>query len=424
VKLQTKVAIAVIGVTALFSLLLGTSIVMVTYGVAISEVEKNISSFEKRVVDTKEDTLSVALLLGESSNLNIKYFEADGTVTSIVENYVSTEPSREIAKTLKLGGGESLQISSSIENQLSARNVSLLLTLILSVISGITSGLISLGILRSDIKVISKLTKDAEQIASGDLQEITATRASEEIQKLSEALTTMTSQLQRSRDQMKVFLGDASHELKTPLTVIRGYLDLLSRHDEISPEKRKIAIERSLSESLRMQRLVSDLLRLAELEEAPRIEMHPFDLGLLIKASISDLKMQQPNRKVNVSLEADTIFVGSVELMTQLISNALQNIVRYTKETDPVRITLQTFDEKTYLLVEDGGPGIASLRDGRVINSFNRFDESRSRSAGGSGLGLTIMAKIVDLHSGKMELSRSELGGLQVATSFPQKHVT
>ncbi|MEN9603729.1 MAG: hypothetical protein RLZZ06_471 [Actinomycetota bacterium] len=423
-KLRTKVTLAVVGVTSLISLLLGFLILTISYDSGIAAVTRNLNSFENQLKNSDQDQVSMALLLGESGDLNIRYFEADGTETTLVENYEPLDNSQQVTRSINLGAGEKLLISASTVNQVRARDTSLWITFAMSLLSGLISGMLSLLVLRNDIKVISKLTQEAQDVASGSLEEISTKSGSSELRILSEMLNQMTRQLQSSRAQMKLFIGDASHELKTPLTVIRGYLDLLSRHDEISPAKRKVAIERSLSESLRMQRLVTDLLQLAELEESPTIEMVQFDLGQLINDCVYDLQSQQPSRKVEFFLESDSNFVGSKELMYQVLANAFQNIIRYTKESDLVRVTLQTFDDETYLLIEDSGPGISSLKDGKVINSFNRFDESRSRSAGGSGLGLSIMARIVDLHGGKMLLSKSELGGLQVSLSFPQKRVS
>jgi signal transduction histidine kinase len=420
-KLRTKLVVAVIGVTSLFSLLLGLLVMSISFDASINQVSKNVDAFRSQVLDSSEDPVSMALLLGESHAFNIEYFEGDGTITTLIESFDSSTNKNVIAKTISLGSGEKLVISASIEREIRSRDTATSLAIGLSLFGGLVSGMISILILRKDVVAISKLTKEAEQVAAGSIEEISTKSASSEVTNLSEALSQMTKQLQSSRAQMKIFIGDASHELRTPLTVIRGYLDLLSKYDDLSTDKRKVAIERSLSESMRMQQLITDLLQLAELEETPAIEMAPFNFGELITEQVYDLQTLQPKRKVELFLEGEANFVGSKTLITQVLANAFQNIVRYTKERDLVRITLQSFEQSLYLIFEDAGPGIATLQKGRVINSFNRFDESRSRSSGGSGLGLSIMAKIVDVHGGKMELSRSELGGLQVAISFPER---
>lgn len=420
-RLRHKHVIAVIGVTSLFSMFLGLLVMSLSFDSSVSQVTKGVDAFRNQIVVSNEDPLSMALLLGESHDYNIEYFEGDGTITTVIERFDPSKNKNLITKEIDLGSGEKLTISASIEQEIRARETATTIAVSLSLLGGLVSGFISLFILRKDVIAISKLTKEANLVASGSIEEISAKSASVEVTDLSEALSQMTKQLQSSRSQMKVFISDASHELKTPLTVIRGYLDLLSKYDDIAPAKRKVAIERSLSESLRMQQLITDLLQLAELEETPEIEVSPFNFGVLITEQVYDLQAIQPKRKVDLFLEGEADFVGSQSLMTQVLANAFQNIVRYTKERDLVRITLQSFEEKLYLLIEDSGPGIATLQKGRVINSFNRFDESRSRSSGGSGLGLSIMAKIVDVHGGRMELSRSELGGLQVAISFPKR---
>lgn len=421
-KLRLKIALAIVFATSAASLILGISVLSMSFQASVNQVEQNISEFKNLLTNSDQDKVSMAILAGDTSPFNITFVEADGTISPVVDNFNEMRQEFLLTRELGLDSGEKLFISADIKNIVTARNAATNLTLAFSISAGLLSGLLALLILRKDLNAISRLTSEAKQISSGELEEISELDASGELVTLSRALQTMTKQLQSSRAQLKVFIGDASHELKTPLTVIRGYLDLLSRHEDMAPAKRKLAIERSLSESLRMQQLISDLLQLAELEEVPAIDMESFNLGELVKEQVYDLQALQPGRKVELVLEQDGNFVGSKPLITQLLANAFQNISRHTNETDGVRVTLQPFEGKLYLLIEDSGPGIATLKKGRVINSFNRFDEARSRSAGGSGLGLSIMAKIVDLHGGKMELSRSELGGLLVAISFQEKH--
>ena len=420
-KLSTKFALAVVGVTSITSLAVGFFVINIGFDAAIDQSRGSLVNFENQIKQSKEDPVSVALLIGESNNLNISYVEADGNVTTLVESFDEISPLESIAREMDLGSNEKLVLRTSISNVIRARDKSIIWGLSFAGIAALLSGLTSYLILRRDLRAISSIKNEANQVANGTLEEIEITKASSELVSLSVALNEMTRQLQASRVKMKTFIGDASHELNTPLTVIRGYLDLLDKYEDLPPEKRKVAIDRSLSESLRMQQLIADLLQLAQLEEAPSLEMVDFDLAELIRKHTDDLKVQQPQRRVDLFLEDQANFIGAPNLMAQVLANAFQNIVRYTKEEDPVRITLQSFSGKLYLLIEDGGPGIASLQKGQVINSFNRFDESRSRSSGGSGLGLSIMARIVDLHGGAMELSKSQLGGLQVSISFLQQ---
>jgi signal transduction histidine kinase len=421
VKLSTKFALAVVGVTSITSLAVGFFVINIGFDAALDQSRGSLFNFENQIKQSKEDPVSVALLIGESNNLNISYVEADGNVTTLVESFDEISPLESIAREMDLGSNEKLVLRTSISNVIRARDKSIIWGLSFAGIAALLSGLTSYLILRRDLRAISSIKNEANQVANGTLEEIEITKASSELVSLSVALNEMTRQLQASRVKMKTFIGDASHELNTPLTVIRGYLDLLDKYENLPSEKRKVAIDRSLSESLRMQQLIADLLQLAQLEEAPSLEMVDFDLAELIRKHTDDLKVQQPQRRVDLFLEDQANFIGAPNLMAQVLANAFQNIVRYTKEEDPVRITLQSFSGKLYLLIEDGGPGIASLQKGQVINSFNRFDESRSRSSGGSGLGLSIMARIVDLHGGAMELSKSQLGGLQVSISFLQQ---
>jgi signal transduction histidine kinase len=419
-RLRTKVAASIIFATSATSFLIGASILSWSYQAAITEFEQTLNSFAKQIDESDEDKVSIALLLGESHGFNINYIESDGSKTSLVEKFDQVVRDRQLYKTIDLGFGEKLEISADITNIAKARQSSELLNVGFSIAGGLFSGLLALLLIRKDLNAVSKLTNEALQISRGQLDEISDSHASQELITLSKALQSMTNQLQASRHRLRTFLGDASHELKTPLTVIRGYLDLLNRPDGLNEEKRAIAIQRSLSESLRMQKLINDMLLLAELEEAPRLDKTNFELADLIRDHIRDLQTLQPARRVEVHMDPSTGIFASRDLMEQLLSNIFQNITRYTNQKDLVRVTLSSTEDLVKICIEDSGPGIANLNLGHIEDSFNRFDQLRSREAGGSGLGLSIMAKIVESHSGTLVLTRSSLGGLKLLATLPK----
>jgi K+-sensing histidine kinase KdpD len=110
---------------------------------------------------------------------------------------------------------------------------------------------------------------------------------------------------------------------------------------------------------------------------------------------------------------------GSADLLTSLLANAIGNINRHTGKTDPVRFSLSKERKQALLVIEDGGPGLPAEAYERGIRGFRRFDESRSRETGGTGLGMTIMNSIVEAHSGEMTIRPSELGGLKLEIRLP-----
>jgi signal transduction histidine kinase len=218
--------------------------------------------------------------------------------------------------------------------------------------------------------------------------------------------------------RMQSFLADASHELRTPLTVIKGYSEMLAK-GQISEEKdRQKAFDRVNSEIVRMENLIHDLLLLAELGETTTPVREEVDISELVSTYSRDFKTLNSQRSVEIEIEDGLSCLGSIDHLKRLIQNILNNISRHTPVDTPVQIKLSKHGKRVLLLIEDGGPGLpeTSYRDG--IELLNRFDSSRSRETGGSGLGLSIIAAIVHEHGGTLALRKGTLGGLAVEAIF------
>ena len=217
--------------------------------------------------------------------------------------------------------------------------------------------------------------------------------------------------------KMQSFIGDASHELRTPLTVVKGYSEMLSADQFTDPEMKQRAFQRVNGEIKRMENIISDLLLLAELGEMRKPNFDDVDLSEITRSHVDDFQTLQPQRKVETSIEEVTI-KGDAEHLHRLFSNSLANIARHTPQDAPVRITLSG-GEKKKLLIEDGGPGLPDGMYGEVITHFQRFDKSRSRDKGGSGLGMSIMQAIVAEHHGSFRIRKSDLGGVALEILLP-----
>jgi two-component system, OmpR family, sensor kinase len=214
--------------------------------------------------------------------------------------------------------------------------------------------------------------------------------------------------------RMQSFLADASHELRTPLTVIKGYSEMLAKGQISVESDRQKAFDRVNSEIVRMENLIHDLLLLAELGETTEPIREEVDLSELLGSYARDFKTLNSERSVAIEIEDGLTCLGSADHLKRLILNILNNISRHTPVDAPVEIKLSRNGKRASLLIEDGGPGLpeTSYRDG--IELLNRFDTSRSRESGGSGLGLSIIAAIVHEHGGTLALRKSTLGGLAV----------
>ncbi len=220
-------------------------------------------------------------------------------------------------------------------------------------------------------------------------------------------------------ERMQKFLGDASHELRTPLTVIKGYNEMLSKGQFSDSADQARAFSRVNSEIERMESLIHDLLLLAELGESKPVDFAEVDFDELVLAHVNDFKLFNKDREVTTAIPNDCTVIGSREHLNRLIQNCLSNIVRHTPADAPVNISLKTIGKRAELIIEDGGPGLPDSAYGTEIKAMNRFDPSRSRKSGGSGLGLSIIAAIVQEHKGALKLSKSKLGGLSISIEIP-----
>ncbi|CAB4842758.1 MAG: hypothetical protein F2768_03460 [Actinobacteria bacterium] len=219
--------------------------------------------------------------------------------------------------------------------------------------------------------------------------------------------------------RMQEFLGDASHELRTPLTVIKGYVEMLSKGQLIQDSDKARAFDRVGTEIIRMESLVQDLLLLAELGESGTREIERVDLSEIIKAHGTDFITLNSQRSVSLDVASDIYIEASRDYIARFIQNALTNIIRHTADRDAVKISLHSLGKKATLLIEDAGPGLPESAYRDDIRSLNRFDKSRSRTSGGSGLGMSIMSAVIQKLDGTFSLRKSELGGLAIMVVLP-----
>jgi K+-sensing histidine kinase KdpD len=219
--------------------------------------------------------------------------------------------------------------------------------------------------------------------------------------------------------RMQAFLGDASHELRTPLTVIKGYVEMLSKGQMSAEADKARAFSRVNSEIGRMETLIHDLLLLAELGESAARDSEILNLSEVVTRHADDFALLHPERDVKISISTDIQVVAVRDYISRFVQNALNNISRHTQVDCPVRITLSRSGKRAILIIEDGGSGLPDAAYGENIQSLNRFDKSRSRESGGSGLGMSIMAAVIAKSSGTLTLKKSSLGGLAIVADLP-----
>jgi signal transduction histidine kinase len=224
--------------------------------------------------------------------------------------------------------------------------------------------------------------------------------------------------LKSSKERMQTFLGDASHELRTPLSVIKGYFEILTKRSDISHEDRSKYFDRINTEVVRMEEIISDLLLITELDQGIDTALSRTNISKIIQDNIQDLKALEPRRLISASIQEDVNLEITEGYARQLFANLFSNIKRHTPPDSSVTIHLDARAAKVRFMLEDSGPGLPTQTYIDGINAFQRFDKSRSRQSGGSGLGMTIMRKIVEYHGGEISLSPSSTGGLRTEITF------
>lgn len=225
---------------------------------------------------------------------------------------------------------------------------------------------------------------------------------------------------QRNEDRMRRFVADASHELRTPLSSIRGYSEL-SLRDRTLSEPTSQALERIQAQSVRMTRIVEDLLLLARLDEGQEIVFGSVDLSRLVVEAVGDAQAAGDDHRWELEVGDEPVqLAGDVSRLQQVVVNLLANARTHTPAGTTVTASVSREGEDAVVRVHDGGPGVdPAIRD-ELFERFSRADRSRARQTGGSGLGLSIARAIVTAHGGRITV-RSEPGDTTFEVRLPAK---
>jgi two-component system, OmpR family, sensor kinase len=262
----------------------------------------------------------------------------------------------------------------------------------------------------------------------------TSAAGSRSATRLSRALNTMLGQIEnafaqraaseaaarQSEDRMRRFVADASHELRTPLTSIRGFAELTrQRGGEADP----VTMRRIEDEAKRMGVLVDDLLLLARLDQQRPLARQPVDLLALAGDAVADARAIQPDRTVSLEIlpgsEAPVV-TGDESRLRQVLGNLLSNALHHTPASAAVTVLVGTSGPDAVLAVRDTGPGLTGEQKARVFERFYRADSARTRTTGGSGLGLSIVAALAAAHAGTVEVTDTPGGGTTFTVRLPR----
>jgi heavy metal sensor kinase len=312
-----------------------------------------------------------------------------------------------VSGALLLEVGQSLQHVDAAMNQVRwALLGSILVALALAIVSG--------GVLiRRALSTVSSIAETAQRIeSSSDLsQRVAYEGPMDEVGQLATTFDHMIDHLERAFASHKHFIADASHDLRSPLTVLQGNLDLLKRN--MSDEDRKESLRAMEAETQKMSRIVDDLLLLADVESGQIERLESVPLKEVLLEGYERGRQLSGGRNIVMGRQEDVAVPGDALRLKRLLCNLVDNAVRYTPEDSTITLSLFRDNGWARLEVADDGPGIGPEHLPHVFERFYMADKSRSRAAGGNGLGLAIVKAIAEQH-----------GGTVTATSTPGRGST
>jgi two-component system OmpR family sensor kinase len=282
-------------------------------------------------------------------------------------------------------------------------------------------------VVRIGLLPLDRMGHTAGAIAGGDLSHrVDSTDPRTEVGRLGIALNAMLDRLEQafaereaSEDRLRQFLADASHELRTPLVSIRGYAELFRMGAAREPGDVAKAMRRIEDEATRMGVLVEDLLTLARLDEVAELPNAELDLADLARDAAADARAAAPDRDVELRVEPPATVVGEPHQLRQVLANLMRNALVHTPPGTPIEIQVVRAGDDVRLEVRDHGPGLPTDDPSTLFERFWRAEAGRERGRGGAGLGLAIVAAVVDAHHGTVRAADADGGGAAFVVLLP-----
>ncbi|CAN2228740.1 BaeS Signal transduction histidine kinase [Candidatus Nanopelagicaceae bacterium] len=291
--------------------------------------------------------------------------------------------------------------------------------------------LASRAVIRVGLRPLEDAEQTAEEIAGGNLSaRMPEANPSTEVGRLVTSLNLMLARIEEafsartdSENKLRRFVADASHELRTPITAIRGFSEL-HRQGAVTGEKETAElIGRIENESKRMGSLVEDLLLLARLDQAREMDSKPVDINQVVEDAVISARAAGPEHPVEFNSQSDEIFtLGDEVRIHQVVANLLANARAHTPAGTPISVSVKSTDAGVEVCVADKGPGLSEEDQKRIFERFYRADSSRVRKGpDGSGLGLSIVDAVMRAHGGSVSVQSIPGEGATFTLLFPSR---
>ncbi len=295
------------------------------------------------------------------------------------------------------------------------------------------AALIGMWLVTLGLRPLARMEAAAETIAEENLAgRLPGDQAKTEVGRFARVLNTMLSrleaafaerraseaQLRRSEERLRRFVGDASHELRTPVAAVRAHAELYQRRGDRAGDAAPV-MAKIEQEATRLTRLVDDLLLLARLDEGSPISAEPVDVGSLAADAVDAARLLDPDRPVDLRIDGSVEVRGDRDRLRQVLDNLLTNVRVHTPPRADASVSVARTATEAIIEVADRGPGLADDAQSRIFERFFRADPSRTRESGGAGLGLSIVAAIVSAHGGTVIATRRDGGGMTFSAHLP-----
>ena len=449
-KISWKLTIIYATIFSLVLILLNAGIL---YGVkfflvqqSINQVESTSNMMAEKIAETPGNQAALAdpELLDEAqlnSDINIVVANPDGTVVNSSNNFNINGPDiiSDIGKIRKFEIGEThfvvknnrithegkvkayLQVVKNMEKDYAFIKLLLVLMAISDFLGIVISVLAGFIISRKMLKPIDKITKTAKEISISDLSgRIDVGDADDELARLAITFNEMIQRLKISFEKQNQFVSDASHELRTPISVIQGYAGLIDRWGKDDKNVLQESIQAIKNETVSMTELVEKLLFLARGDIGrPKLNKEKFSLSELTEEIIKESGLIAPDHNLNCKIDDKLELYADKRLIKQMLRALVDNSVKFTPKSGEISISAESMPNRIKITVSDTGIGIPKEEINSIFDRFYRVDKARTKELGGSGLGLSIVKWIVDSHGGDIHAKSIVDKGTSMIITLP-----
>jgi signal transduction histidine kinase len=268
------------------------------------------------------------------------------------------------------------------------------------------------------VRPIQHLTRATQKMAKGDFSIYLESRRKDEIGQLTESFNQMASELGKLEQTRQQFVSDVSHEIQSPLTSITGFAQAL-KSKNLSEEERVRLLTIIEDESRRLSRLSGDLLQLSKLEH-DKLNMSKFRLDEQLRKVIIALEPQWSAKKLDIELDLEEmVIVADEDKLSQVWTNIISNSIKFTDPGGKIAVTGKKYVKGLEVTIQDSGIGIPQEELRNIFKPFYKLDKSRTRAAGGNGIGLSIVKRIIDLHRAEIRAESRPGEGTAFTVYFP-----